>query len=442
MNLISWCRCLARKRLVSAAVIAFASTVAVAQDSWTPDHDGNGYNNSFERAIDIGQLTPTGVNIKEQLGVVPWGFDTRDFYKFVFPSGVNDFQLSVKLDEQPDTSMWINIYDQTQKLVYASIGSADETFSIPLASGVYYLEVLTSREVANGRNLIYTLSAKPVEIPLPDKGGLACRGAPAIGAFSDQGQQIEGNLNEGKRWSTYSFYSPYGFALTGNMFGEQPSRRYVLTVINRLNGDSIRFRDSNLQNEGIMLDPGFYCLRIESAGNSGFGNYRGRFAALRAGLFPGNTKPRAQNIIDMELGNLTRNGFYGFVSRYVHYQKPGEIPNVPTVIERGHEYVIRDWVGNDARTQYYWFNLPSQSRIELRLFNQMAFARAFIEDLEGNVLASTTVDGSPLDPELLPSQSLVTTLASGKRYYIRISYLSNSAPGTSFGVWMRALPPN
>jgi hypothetical protein len=132
MNLISWCRCLARnKRLVSAVVIAFASTVAAAQDSWTPDHDGNGYNNSFERAIDIGQLTPTGVNIKEQLGVVPWGFDTRDFYKFVFPSGVNDFQLSVKLDEQPDTSMWINIYDQTQKFVYASIGSADETFSHP-----------------------------------------------------------------------------------------------------------------------------------------------------------------------------------------------------------------------------------------------------------------------------------------------------------------------
>jgi hypothetical protein len=31
-----------------------------------------------------------------------------------------------------------------------------------------------------------------------------------------------------------------------------------------------------------------------------------------------------------------------------------------------------------ARTQSYWFNLPSQSRIELRLFNQVAFARAFI----------------------------------------------------------------
>jgi hypothetical protein len=82
----------------------------------------------------------------------------------------------------------------------------------------------------------------------------------------------------------------------------------------------------------------------------------------------------------MEFGNLSENGRYGLVSRYLHYKKPGEIPNVPTVVSHGHEYVIRDWVGANARTQFYWFNLPGRNRIQLRLFNQMASARLFIED--------------------------------------------------------------
>jgi hypothetical protein len=123
MNFFSWHQCLMGSKhvLAAAAIAAVASgmiakpTFLVRAESFTPDHDGNGYNNSFERAIDIGSLTSTGVNIKEQLGVVPWGFDTTDFYKFVFPGGLNDMYLSVKLDEDPDTSMWINLYDAKKK---------------------------------------------------------------------------------------------------------------------------------------------------------------------------------------------------------------------------------------------------------------------------------------------------------------------------------------
>jgi hypothetical protein len=104
----------------------------------TPDYDGNGFNNSFERAVDLGELRPAGVNVPEQLGKVPWGFDTRDFYRFVFPSGVNDFLLAVHLTEIPDFTMWINVYDQARKLVFVSEGQANETFSIPLSAGLYY----------------------------------------------------------------------------------------------------------------------------------------------------------------------------------------------------------------------------------------------------------------------------------------------------------------
>ncbi|HZO46420.1 MAG TPA: hypothetical protein VFB68_11035 [Xanthobacteraceae bacterium] len=437
----NYCRLVCVKLLTVIAVSTWIAAPGQA-DSFTPDHDDNGFNNSFERAVDLGELRPQGVNVKEQLGrVFDKYFDTRDFYRFMFPAGINDVQLSVRLEEEPDTSMWINIYDRSQKLVYSSRGSDNETFSIPLTSGLYYLEVLTDRDVANGRNLKYTLSARPVELPLPERGGLACKGAPSIGVLTDSGRQIEGEFNEIRRSSFYSFYVPYGSALTGGMQGLAPSSRYVLTVFDRLNGNRIAFRDSNIKEQGILLDPGFYCLQIESVGAAGLGNYRGRFAALRAGLVPGNDRQRAQNIIDMELGNLSRNGFYGFVSRYVHYQTPGQQPNVPTIIRHHHEYVIRDWVGNNASTQYYWFNLPDQSRVELRLFNQMASARAFVEDAQGNLLASTVVDGVSLDPELLPTQSLVATLPAGKTYYIRINYLSGSAPGTSFGVWMRASPP-
>lgn len=408
----------------------------------TPDHDGNGFNNSFERAVDLGEIRPAGVRIQEQLGRVPWGFDTRDFYRFVFPSGVTDFQLAVRLTEVPPFTMWINVYDQAHKLVFVSKGQVNENFSIPLTGGVYYLEVLTSAEVANGQNLQYTLEARPVEVPLPDKGGTSCRYAPSIGLMNAEPKVVEGNLDEARRFSMYSFYTTSSTSLQGNMFGPQPSRRYRLTVTDRLNGNPIPFRNEALQMEGILLDPGFYCLAIESVGQTGLGNYRGQFTAGRAGLRPGNDKTRAQNIIDMELGNLTTNGSYGLVSRYLHYQTPGQQPNVPTVVEFNHDYIIRDWVGLDAPDQYYWFNLPGRSQVEARLSNQMASARAFIEDEDGNVLATSIVDSSSLNPDLLPSQSLTAELPSGKRYLLRVRYTSNSNPGTSFGISLKAMQRN
>lgn len=168
----------------------------------------------------------------------------------------------------------------------------------------------------------------------------------------------------------------------------------------------------------------------------------GQPACVRAHAGQGNNKSQAQNIIDMELGNLSTNGSYGFVSRYEHYQAPGQQPNVPTVVEYNHDYVIRDWVGPGAPDEYYWFNLPGKSRVEARLSNQVAFARAFIEDADGNVLATSVVDSSSLNPDLMPSQSLAAVLPSAKRYYLRISYASNSNPGTSFAVSLKATPSN
>jgi hypothetical protein len=427
-----------RVRLVtatSACALALTwSLLAPAQDSWTPDHDGNGFNNSFERAVDIGELRPAGVNISEQLGRVPWGFDSRDFYKFVFPGGVSDFHLSVRLDEQPNTTMWIRVYDRSQTLIYSSRGADNETFSIPLTSGLYYLEILTDTETAKGRNLRYTFTGRPME------DFLAGKRRPSL-SWCSRSRRIEharardhGQPRFRNPRSVHSFHVPYGAAITGSMLGPEPSRRYQVSVIDRLTGSEIALRNSSLKEENLLLDPGFYCLKIESVGNAGYGNFRGRFAALNAGLVPGQTKDRAQNIIDMELGNLSENGRYGLVSRYVHYKKPGEIPNVPIVVTHQHEYVIRDWVGSNARTQFYWLNLPGRSRVQLRLFNQMASGRLFIEDREGNVLASSIVDSSSLNPELLPSQSIDTTLPSGKTYYLRIEYTSSSNPGTSFGV--------
>jgi hypothetical protein len=436
---------IARRGFLSATYLAVSvlfSTSVLAQSNpppdMTPDWDGNGFNNSFERAVDLGELRPAGVNVREQLGKVPWGFDTRDFYRFMFPTGVNDFQLAVHPTETPIFTMWINIYDQRGKLVFVSQGSANETFSIPLPGGVYFIEVVTSEEVAAGRNLQYTLAARPVEVPLPDKGGTSCKGAPSVGLIGAQRVDIEGNLDEMRKSSVYGFYTAYSASLQGNMLGLQPSRRYRLTVTDRLNGNQIPFRNETLMMEGILLDPGFYCLTIESVGWSGLGNYKGQFTAPRAGLPPGNNKQLAQNIIDMELGNLSTNGSYGFVSRYAHYQTPGQHPNVPTVIEYGHDYVIRDWVGLAAPDQYYWFYLPGKSRVEARLSNQLAFARAYIEDADGNVLANSIVDSSSLDPDLMPSQSLAAILPSGKRYYLRISYASNSNPGTSFAISLKA----
>jgi hypothetical protein len=183
-------------------------------DTWTPDHDGNGFNNSFERAINIGQLTPKGAIIHEQLGAVLWGFDTNDFYKFIFPSGVSDLHLSIRLDEEPNTTISINMYDRSRKLVNQSTGNTNELFRIPLTQGEYYLEVITDKDTANGRNLLYTLNANAVEIPLPDKSWSTCRGAPSLGALSESGKDIEGNFNTNKRSAFYNFYIPYSSVLS------------------------------------------------------------------------------------------------------------------------------------------------------------------------------------------------------------------------------------
>jgi hypothetical protein len=382
------------------------------------------------------------VNLREQLGRVPWGFDSSDYYRFLFPSSFNDFELTVRLTEQPSFTMWILIYDQSQRLIYTSKGQPNENFSIPLKGGVYYLAVVTDQGTAGTRNLHYILSAKATDVPLPDQGGAACSGAPSIGLLGNQQRDIEGNLSEVRRSSVYRFYTPYGASLQGGMLGPQPSARYTVSLTDRLNGNKIRFRDSELQMQGILVDPGFYCLTIASNGFSGLGNYKGQFVANRAGLVPGVDKSRAQNIIDMELPNLATNGSYGLVSRYTHYKTPGQQPNVPTVVTYNHDYIIRDWVGQGATEQYYWFNLPGKSRVQVRLSNQMAFARAYLEDANGNVLAGTTVDSSSLDPALMPSQSLTATLSGGQRYYLRIGYESNSNPGTSFQVVLNAQPGN
>lgn len=415
---------------------------AASAESWTPDHDGNGFNNSIERAIDLGTLNTAGVNIREQLGKVPWGFDSRDFYKFALPFSFNDWELSVHLDENPSTTMWLEIYDQSgTRSIYASRGAADEDFKLPLGGGIYYIEVKTDAGTAANRNLTYTLTLRPRQVPFVERGGTACRGAPSFGSFSGPAKVIEGSFDERRQPSFYAFYVPYGFSLTGSMLGPAPSSKYAVSVINPLDGAQIAFRNSTLREEGLLLDPGFYCLKIESVGMAGLGNYRGQFVALNAGLVPGRDRNRAQKLADMELGNLTNNGRYGLVSRYIHYKNRGEIPNVSSVLEPAHEYVVRDWVGLEAPEQFYLFDLSEARRLELRLYNLTAAARAFVEDAAGTLLASTTVEGTSLRDDLLAPQALKVTLPAGRKYYVRIEYSSRRDPGTPFGLWLRTLSP-
>lgn len=419
-----------------------AHWLPAAAETWTPDHDGNGFNNSIERAVDVGTLTPNGVNLREQLGKVPWGFDSRDFYRFALAGSINDWELSVHLDENPPTTMWLEIYDQSGKSIYVSRGAADEDFKLPIGAGIYYVEVKTEPDVARDRNLTYTLTMKPRQVPLPELGGTACTGAPMLGALGNQPTIIEGSLNEMKPSSFYAIFVPYGLALDGGMFGPGASGKYTVSAIDRLDGTPILFRNSAHQNDGLLLDPGFYCLKIESVGATGLGNYRGQFVARNAGLVPGRDRDRAQKIADMELGNLTENGKYGLVSRYIHYQQIGVIPNVPSVLQDVHEYVVRDWVGTTARTQFYWFDLAQARRVELRLYNLMSTARAFVEDSSGKLLAATTSNGTSFRDDLLPMQTLIADLPAGRRYYLRIEYLSDRNPGTPFALWLRASPPS
>ena len=408
--------------------------------SCLPDTDQTGLNNSFEAAEDLGVLgsdqtgQPRIVTRIGELGRVADGFDSVDFYKFRLP--LNQFEVTISSMEDPPTTSWIMIYDERRRpLIDESQGRGrdNESVTLNLSSGVYYVAVRSEPDVANNRLLKYTLRIAPSIRPLPDQGSSDCRNIQSPQQLIT-GRTISGSL------TTPTFKSAYGVYITnGSQFVAAPTgfpRAYDAALIDRPTGDRIPIIQRGTSGvRYIALDPGLYCLEVStSAFNSSPINYQFDLGVPNMGFPPATERANAPCVTMLNLGNLTRNGQYGNVRQPQAYN-----PGTPCSFEGVTQYVMREWIGPQRPEGWFRFDLLEARKLELVMSNLYNPARAEIQDQQGNVLAATVAQGTSLSDQL-PTQVLSRSLAAG-RYFLRAIYAGTRTAGTNIQIWMVANPP-
>lgn len=136
----------------------------------------------------------------------------------------------------------------------------------------------------------------------------------------------------------------------------------------------------------------------------------------------------------LNLGNLTRNGQYGQVR-----QPQASNPSTPCYFEGATQYVMREWTGPARAESWFRFDLNEARKLEFKMTNLYDPVRAEIQDQNGNLLAGSVAEGSPLLDQL-PPQVLSRSLPAG-RYYLRTTYVGNRAAGTNMQIWIVANSP-
>jgi hypothetical protein len=226
------------------------------------------------------------------------------------------------------------------------------------------------------------------------------------------------------------FYATRYFSVSAFPVGVQP-RHFDFRIVDDLTGREMTATQNNFM---LSLDPGYYCLKVFNADGTQGAPYRVDISEIPKGFIPPTTKPGAFFLAQLELGNLTQNGYYA-ETRYVRFLNNNN-PNIPLQLEPAHEYVLRDWLSGAKREQWYKFSLDAQRTVEVRLYNLYLGANFSLETEGGTIVAAGVPGGSPLTP-LLATQVFKGALPAST-YYLRVSYANVGSPGTTFGLWLRA----
>ena len=414
--------------LFASLILAFLGQPLSAQDSQTPDHDGNDVNDSCRTAIDVGEIgypQPRPVQKTGELARV-YGdkYDTRDFYRFGVSA--NNYNVRFQTNENPPGSMHLRFFNSNCiEFLPPAIGNYYEDVTYLLSPGFYYVvaETLPNRDY----NSQYTITLTPTLVPTYDTAGPSCAGAQNLGRLTSQ--DLTGSLSPTNTTDAYSFYAPKNFQI--NAFRQTQPRTYEVTVVDRLTNRRFSITDSNLW---MQFDPGFYCLLLEQPGLNTTFSYRLAIFTQDIGYASTLDRPQtAGNLAGYSLGNLSSNGYRQ--DRYVdRYAAP--------ILVRSMQYVIRDWVGLGAAEQWYRFDLPEASTVQVHLSNLLRSARTEIRRADGTLVGATSVT-TPSNPfnDRLVSQEYRGNLAPGI-YYARTVYLSSSAPGTDYHLTLIADPPS
>jgi hypothetical protein len=410
-------------------IFALLHPALAEADTWEPDNDESGLNNSFAKAQPIDALRidssgkPRGARVAGSLGVVLGNkFDTEDFYKFSIPAGTK-WKLEFFMRELPDTTVAIELFDKPGgKWIGRGQGNPTETIIIDLEGGTYYIRLFTSVGSANGREVTYDLAITPVFVPIPGTPGPDCANAADLSADPNK-RRVTGTLSPANTTASYSFYLTQGAQFQVSRLNSL--RNYEVHLIER----TVRNRfwvARKAEPEGsimLLLDPGYYCLQMSNTQLSAPANYDVDLSIVFAGWRPSSTRAGALAVTSLNLGNLSENGKYKN-SRYAVYPAPN------SVLASGTEYRLREWIGISAPEQWYQFMLTESGSLHVALRRLHRPAGFEVLDSAGRTLMVGQPSGSPL-MDYLPEVTGDSKIGPGM-YYLRMSALGTSGPGTGY----------
>lgn len=404
--------------------------------SCLPDTDVTGFNNTRATAVDLGAARdpatgqPRALTANGRLGDVQTGFDTIDYFKFQLPSDL--FEVEISTRETPDTSSWIMIQDKDgNPLIKPEEGRGrdHERIVLPLATGLYFVSVATDAEVAKakGGNLKYALTVRPIQRALPNDGMAEC--GPQAGWLPvENSRDFSGSFDRTRLRNTYPIAFARPVAVSMNL---PRARQFETAIVDRIGKErfALSVRGENSVSP-VILDPGFYCLEVDATQPlPPLINYRFQLLAGATGFPLRAGKARAPCLPVLDLGNQARNG---------HYSKPRHTENAGCTLEDHHEYVVREWIGQQEPEGWIRITLTQSRAIELRLSNLYNPIRAELQDAGGAIVGTSTVSGISVNDQL-PHQTWSGTLAAGS-YWLRIMYLGTRAPGTTFELRLTSRP--
>jgi len=427
--------------LRGAAAVVFACLISTQclSRSELPDFNGSQHpNNDFATAPEIDVLrldsngNAQGIYRTEELGaVLPGRFDSQDIYRFTIPPG-NSYRLGFFLREQPQFTVAIEVFrDPNSDPIGGGIGNPNERFILDLSPGLYYIRIFTT--ALDDIKRVYDLTVSPELLRLPDQAGPDCTTSVNLGEIVGN-RRVTGSLDAANSIDAYQFRVPTGFFGGASTFSTL--RDYDVYIVPRNSGERFKVAERNGHSypslPARLFDPGFYCVLIQREQLSGPINYDVDIISLRSGLPMGLTPQMSQFITTIDLGVLRSNGHYGD-TRYVEEHPPMQL-------KPSRQYVLREWIGIADPSQWLRFSLPEPSFLKLGLYKLTDNVGIEVLSASGVTVAVGQSSGSLLDGFVLDVK-LEADLPSGD-YFVRLVYLGQRGPGTSYALeaFRTALP--
>lgn len=422
---------------------ALAQSKAVTSDSHTPDDDDSGFNNTFEKAQDLGMLGIPDASSKipvftfnGQLGQVPTGtshWDSVDYLAFGLPN--TNYKVHILSEENPPGSSYVELYDEKKERKSRSIGNDNEDFTLYLPGGVYFLKIATSKDLDKPPARTYNLKIESEIVPNKDTGATACAvDANSQGDGTDL-KTVTGSLDGANTRDVFYFYAPWGGAFRP-FRATEPDWHYDVKLRDAISGEDFLVAERGVKEEKqVIIDPGHYCVEVEQPYLKNTLNYKLSFQSNPYKLPHGTSRTNHAQLNWFDLGPLAHNGKYPGSDHSRYLNKPPLLPE----LEPARQYVLREWIAHDGVDHWYYFELPAPKKVRISLGGHLQPLQAEIQKQDdGAVELVATITGTSLGKALDPMGG-AAMLPAGS-HVLRVHYASNTGGGTPYFLEVFAEP--